>query len=75
MCLAVPARIISLDSAANMAVVDLDGIRKETSTMLLDSVKVGDYVLLHVGFALEVINPDEAERTLAIFAEMRADAP
>lgn len=72
MCLAVPARVVSLDRAANMAVVDLDGIRKETSTVLLDEVKVGDYVLLHVGFALEIIDPDEAEKTLLMFAEMRA---
>lgn len=72
MCLAVPARVVSLDKAADMAVVELDGIRKEASTVLLDDVAVGDYVLLHVGFALERIDPQEAENTLAMFAEMRA---
>jgi len=75
MCLAVPARVISLDSASDMAVVELDGIRKEASTVLLDEVNIGDYVLLHVGFALERIDADEAEKTLAMFDQMRADMP
>jgi len=75
MCLAVPARVISLDSASDMAVVELDGIRKEASTVLLDEVNIGDYVLLHVGFALERIDAEEAEKTLAIFDEMRAGMP
>jgi len=74
MCLAVPARVVSLDTPADMAVVELDGIRKEVSTVLLDEVRIGDYVLLHVGFALETIDTDEAEKTLAMFARMRADA-
>jgi len=72
MCLAVPARVVSLDSEAESAVVELDGIQKDVSTVLLDRVDVGDYVLLHVGFALERIDPQEAENTLAMFAEMRA---
>jgi len=55
-----------------MAMVDLDGIRKEVSTRLLDEVAVGDYVLVHVGFALERIDPVEAAKTLALFAELRA---
>lgn len=72
MCLAVPARIVSLDVSTDTGVAELDGIRKQVSTLLLDEVAVGDYVLLHVGFALERIDPDEAEKTLAMFAEMRA---
>ncbi|PJA32148.1 MAG: HypC/HybG/HupF family hydrogenase formation chaperone [Zetaproteobacteria bacterium CG_4_9_14_3_um_filter_53_7] len=55
-----------------MAMVDLDGIRKEVSTQLLDEVAVGDYVLVHVGFALERIDPVEAAKTLELFAELRA---
>jgi len=70
MCLAVPARIVEL--SGDTAIVDLDGIRKETSTLLLDEVAVGDYVLIHVGYALERIDPLEAEKTLALFAELRA---
>jgi len=70
MCLAVPARVVELNG--DNAIVDLDGIRKETSTLLLDEVAVGDYVLIHVGYALERIDPLEAEKTLALFAELRA---
>jgi len=72
MCLAVPTRVESLDSAASTAVVELDGIRKEVSTQLLDEIAIGDYVLVHVGFALERIDPEEAEKTLALFSELRA---
>jgi len=70
MCLAVPARIVELDG--DSAIVDLEGVRKETSVMLLDDVAVGDYVLIHVGYALERIDPLEAEKTLELFAELRA---
>ncbi|OIO71491.1 MAG: HypC/HybG/HupF family hydrogenase formation chaperone [Zetaproteobacteria bacterium CG12_big_fil_rev_8_21_14_0_65_55_1124] len=70
MCLAVPARVVELNG--DTAIVDLDGIRKETSTILLDEVTVGDYVLIHVGYALERIDPLEAAKTLALFAELRA---
>ena len=73
MCLAVPARIIALDG--DHAIVDLDGIRKEASVVLLDDVAVGDYVLIHVGFALERIDAEEAEKTLAMFEELRIQEP
>jgi len=70
MCLAVPARVVELHG--DTAIVDLDGIRKETSTTLLDDVAVGDYVLIHVGYALERIDPVEAAKTLELFDELRA---
>ena len=72
MCLAVPACVVEING--DNAIVDLDGIRKDVSTLLLDEVAVGDYVLLHVGYALERINPQEAAETLAMFADMRADS-
>ena len=70
MCLAVPARVVEING--DSAIVDLDGIRKETSTVLLDEVAVGDYVLIHVGFALERIDPAEAAKTLQLFDELKA---
>jgi len=70
MCLAVPALVIEING--DNAIVDLDGIRKETSTVLLDEVAVGDYVLIHVGFALERIDPAEAAKTLQLFDELKA---
>lgn len=70
MCLAVPARIISLDTTADTAVVELSGVRKEVSTALIDELAPGDYVLIHVGFALQKLSPEEAEETLALFDEL-----
>ena len=69
MCLAIPARITEIGDD-DMAVVDLGGTRKDISVALLDGVGVGDYVILHTGFALSRLDPEEAERTLALFAEM-----
>lgn len=54
----------------DQAVVDLGGIRKEISIALVADVEVGDYVIVHVGHAIGTIDPEEAERTLALFAEM-----
>lgn len=71
MCLAIPARIVEcLDD--DQAVVDLDGVRKRISLALVEDVGPGDYVIVHVGYALSRLDPDEAEATLALFRE--ADA-
>ena len=69
MCLAIPAQVVELRDGDN-AVVDLAGVRKEISLALLADVQVGDYVILHVGYALSKLDPEEAERTLALFAEL-----
>lgn len=69
MCLALPVEITSVNSEDDSAVVSLNGIRKEISIALLEDVNVGDFVLLHVGYALNKISPEEAERTLSIMAE------
>jgi hydrogenase expression/formation protein HypC len=68
MCLALPVRVIE-KTAGDGAIVDLAGIRKEISLALVDGVEVGDYVLLHVGYALTRLDPAQAERTLALFRE------
>jgi hydrogenase expression/formation protein HypC len=73
MCLAVPVRVTELLPEA-MAKVSLDGVTKTISIALVDGVAVGDYVILHVGFALSKINAEEAERTLAMIREL-ADGP
>ena len=66
MCLAIPARIVErLDGDA--ARVDLGGVRKEISLALVDDAEVGDYVIVHVGYALSKLDPEEAARTLALF--------
>jgi hydrogenase expression/formation protein HypC len=52
------------------AVVDLGGVRKEVSIDLVDDAQVDDYVIIHVGYAIGKIDPEEAQRTLALFAEL-----
>lgn len=68
MCLAIPAKITELDGD-DMAVVALEGIKKQISTALVEDLAVGDYVLVHVGYALHKVSPDEAARTLQLMAE------
>lgn len=67
MCLAIPAEVVALLDGGR-ARVSLGGITKEISLALIDDVTVGDYVLLHVGFALAKIDADEARRTLEVLA-------
>ncbi|HEX5364152.1 MAG TPA: HypC/HybG/HupF family hydrogenase formation chaperone [Gallionella sp.] len=69
MCLAIPARIEEM-VGADSAIVNLGGMRKEVSLALVEDVAVGDYVIVHVGYALQRLDTEEAERTLAAFAEM-----
>lgn len=71
MCLAIPAYVEQL-TADNHAIVNLSGIRKEISLALVENVIPGDYVIVHVGFALQKLDQAEAERTLAMFAEISA---
>ena len=69
MCLALPARVVELRDA-DLAVVDLGGVRKEISVALTPQAQVGDYVIVHVGHAIGMVDPEEAARTLALFAEI-----
>ena len=69
MCLAIPARVIERLTGDD-AVVELDGVRKTISLALVDDVAVGDYVIVHVGHAIGLLDAEEAEKTLALFAEM-----
>jgi hydrogenase expression/formation protein HypC len=68
MCLAIPALVTELLPGGE-AKVSLDGVTKVVSTMLVPTVAVGDYVVLHVGFALQKINAKDAESTLAMMRE------
>lgn len=71
MCLAVPAKIISIDEA-RMAQVDMSGVSLEISLALTPEAQVGDYVIVHTGFALSVLDEQEAEETLQLFADIEA---
>lgn len=67
MCLAIPALIVEL-LGDNLARVDMGGVSKEISLALLDDSAVGDWVIVHVGYALHKLDPVEAEKTLQLFS-------
>ncbi|ASF48490.1 HypC/HybG/HupF family hydrogenase formation chaperone [Methylovulum psychrotolerans] len=69
MCLALPAQIIAIDTATDMATASINQVSVEVSLALVDDVALGDYVLVHVGYALNKIDEEEALKTLALFAE------
>lgn len=69
MCLAIPAEVTKL-LPDEMAVASIDGVSKEVSVALIKDLAVGDYVIIHVGYALTKIDPDEARRTLELMREL-----
>jgi hydrogenase expression/formation protein HypC len=69
MCLGVPMQILEIND--DMVVAEIDGVQREASLMMLgDPVEVGDYVIVHAGFAISRIDPAEAEETLRIMREI-----
>lgn len=70
MCLALPSRVVARDG--DDAVIELGGVRKTVSIALVPEARVGDYVIVHVGHAIGVLDPEEAARTLQLFAELEA---
>ncbi|MCB1949902.1 HypC/HybG/HupF family hydrogenase formation chaperone [Nitrosomonas sp.] len=73
MCLAIPARVEHFTVDDN-AIVELSGVRKEISLALVEQVEPGDYVIVHAGYAIQKLNVEEAERTLALFDELSRQA-
>ena len=67
MCLGVPMQVVSLEN--DMAVCEIDGVKREASMMMLENVNIGDYVLIHAGFAIEKIDAKEAQLTLQALRE------
>ena len=70
MCLAIPTRIKSIDG--QMACVELGGVEMEISLLFTPEARVGDYVIVHTGFAIGKLDEEEAQETLRLFAEMEA---
>ncbi|MBC8511404.1 MAG: HypC/HybG/HupF family hydrogenase formation chaperone [Dehalococcoidia bacterium] len=70
MCLAVPVQVVSIEGSE--AEVEIGGVSRRVSIMLTPEVKVGDYVLLHTGYAINVIDEAEAQETLKLLEEMIA---
>jgi hydrogenase expression/formation protein HypC len=67
MCLSVPAKVLSIDG--EMAVVSVGGTEYKASLQIIENVEVGDYILLHTGFAIQKLDVAEAEATLELFKE------
>ncbi|WP_372522239.1 HypC/HybG/HupF family hydrogenase formation chaperone [Sulfuricaulis sp.] len=69
MCLAIPAKVVQkLEN--DQALVEVGGVRNQVSLMLVEDVTVGDYVIVHVGFAIARLNAEEAAKSLALFDEI-----
>ena len=70
MCLAIPGKIVSIDRKKGHASIDYgDGTKRIANVSLVD-VKIGDYILVHAGFAIQVLDEKEANETLDLFREM-----
>lgn len=69
MCIAVPMNLVEING--NMGVVEHNGVRREVGLMLMDDVKLGDWVLIHAGFAISKLNREEAEETLSLLKEAK----
>lgn len=73
MCLAVPGQVLHIaDDPLRTAAVSFGGVTKTVSLALVPEATVGDYVIVHVGFAISKLNEDEARRTLEVYAELAA---
>lgn len=68
MCLAIPAKLIEIDGLKGK--VDIGGVISEIGLALVDNVKTGDYLIIHAGYALEVLDEDEAGKRLELFEEL-----
>ncbi len=69
MCLAIPGKVVEIDVEADMATVSVGNVKKAVSTALVEDVAIGDYLLIHVGYALNKISEEEAAATLKLFEE------
>lgn len=70
MCLAIPSRVVKIDN--DMATIDVDGVRREASLLLLENPKVGDWVIVHAGFAIQKIDEVAARESLDILRQTAA---
>ena len=71
MCLAIPAKIVAINGM--MATASMMDVKKEISLMMVDNIQVGDYVLVHVGYALQKIDEEEANKTMEILLQLEQD--
>jgi hydrogenase expression/formation protein HypC len=70
MCLAIPAKVMRIEG--DMATIEVGGVRRFASLMLVTDVVVGDYVIVHAGFAIHKVDPEEAKESLRLLRELAA---
>jgi hydrogenase expression/formation protein HypC len=73
MCLAIPAKVIIVNGTS--AIVSIEDVEYKASLLLLDDVKPGDFIMLHAGFAIEKVDPEEAAETLKLLNEIERNSP
>jgi hydrogenase expression/formation protein HypC len=67
MCLAIPSKIVKIEN--NVATIDVDGVRREASLLLIENPMIGDYVIVHAGFAINKLNEEDAKESLKLLRE------
>jgi len=68
MCLAIPSKIV--DIASNIATIDVEGVQRQASLMLVEDARVGDYVIVHAGFAIQKLDETSAQESLKLLREI-----
>lgn len=74
MCLGIPGLVVEVDPETNTAVTDVFGVRRKVNTLLVGEVKLGEYLMVHTGFAIEKVDLEEAQERLKLWKEILADA-
>ncbi len=71
MCLAIPMKVIKIRN--ELAIVEIGGVKREISLQLVEDIRIGDYVIIHAGFAIQKLNEEEAEETLSLLREIAGE--
>ncbi len=71
MCLGIPMKVIKINDG--LGIVELGGVKREISLQLVEDIKLGDYVIIHAGFAIQKLNEEEAEETLSLLREIAGE--
>jgi len=74
MCLGIPGLVVEVDPETNTAVTEVFGVRRKVNTLLVGEVKLGEYLMVHTGFAIEKVDVEEAQERLKLWKEILADA-
>lgn len=72
MCLAIPMKIVSIKTDGRSGCAEYDGVERDVNLTLIEKPQIGDFVIIHAGFAIEKFNTEEAEKQLALFKELAA---